>query len=121
MTDQDLQQRRVDQDLDQTLEQRADYIPLDKLRRETAKGDWFDAVHQALTDRGTKLLVGPRGCGKTHVMRYTWDTSILDSKLPLCVYVSFNRYYRLEPLLRARSNAVDLFHVWVLANIVVGL
>jgi len=108
-------------DLERSLEQRADFIPYDELRSGTATGDFFDKVHVALTERGTRLIVGPRGCGKTHMMRYTWVTCRDDRQSPFCVYVSFNRYYRLEPLLKSRANALDLFHSWVLARILLGV
>lgn len=107
--------------LDEALDERADHIPVNDLRNGTAQADFFDEIHRSLTARGTKLLVGPRGCGKTHMMRYTWLVCRDDQALPLAVYVSFNRYYRLEPLLKTRSNAVDLFHGWVIARILIAL
>lgn len=110
-------QGRYDELLDDDLEQRADYIPDDQLVQVTATGDFFNSIHEALTARGTKLIVGPRGCGKTHLMRYTWLQCRDDNKLPFAIYVSFNRYYRLEPLLKSRSNAIHLFHLWALARI----
>src|SRR5690606_19186668 len=107
--------------LEEALDERADRIPVSELRNGTAHTDFFDEVHRSLTARGTKLLVGPRGCGKTHMMRYTWLICRDDETLPLAIYVSFNRYYRLEPLLKTRSNAVDLFHGWVIARILIAL
>lgn len=107
--------------LEEALDERADHIPVSELRNGTAQADFFDEIHRSLTARGTKLLVGPRGCGKTHMMRYTWLVCRDDEALPLAVYVSFNRYYRLEPLLKTRSNAVDLFHGWVIARILIAL
>lgn len=103
------------------FEQRADYIPLDDLLTGTATADLLNRVHDALVARGTKLIVGPRGCGKTHMMRYTWVICQKARDQPFCVYVSFNRYYRLEPLTNLRTNALDLFHGWALARIVLGL
>ena len=110
-------------DLKKALEQRADYIPYEELMKGTAINDFFESVHEALTERGTKLIVGPRGCGKTHMMRYTWVKCRDDRTAPFAVYVTFNRYYRLEPLLkaRARAGAIDLFHAWVLARILLEL
>lgn len=107
--------------LAEALDERADHIPVNELREGTARADFFGEIHQKLIARGTKLLVGPRGCGKTHMMRYTWLLCRDDPSLPLAVYVTFNRYYRLEPLLKTRSNAVDLFHGWVIARILIAL
>lgn len=60
----------TDQDLNLELEERADYIPDDMLVSETAINDFYSAVTKKLLQTGTKLLTGPRGCGKTHLMRY---------------------------------------------------
>jgi ABC-type branched-subunit amino acid transport system ATPase component len=106
--------------IEEAIEQRADFIPSDSLKSETADNDIFNKVVEGLIKRQTTLIVGPRGCGKTHMMRYA---SLLcqesDSK-PFAVYVSFNRYYRLEPLLTTKIDAINLFHSWVLARIIVS-
>lgn len=108
-------------DLENEFEPRADYIPEGELRENTAVTDFFEDVQKKLMRSGTHLIVGPRGCGKTHMMRYTWLSCLENQSYPFCIYVTFNRYYRLEPLLKSRSNAIDLFHVWVLARILMGL
>ncbi|MCK1607255.1 zinc ribbon domain-containing protein [Bradyrhizobium sp. 166] len=100
------------------FEVRADHVDETVLRNHTARGDWFENIHRALVSNSLTLLVGPRGCGKTHMMRYTWLQCIDQEKLPLAVYVSFNRYLRLEPLLKTRSDAVRIFQIWMLARII---
>lgn len=105
-------------DLDASLEQRADYIPTEKLVQETAtNSQLFESVRKALLSSGLKTLVGPRGCGKTHMMRYAWLTCQDDPLKPFAVYVSFNKYYRLEPLLVSRASPPDEFHAWALGLI----
>lgn len=107
--------------LDASLEQRADYIPTDKLMQETATNSvLFNSVRQALLSPGLKTLVGPRGCGKTHMMRYAWLICQDDASKPFAVYVSFNQYYRLEPLLVSRASPPDEFHAWALGLIVLA-
>lgn len=108
-------------DLDASLEQRADYIPTEKLVQETAtESVLFASVCKALLSTGLKTLVGPRGCGKTHMMRYAWLTCQDDTSKPFAVYVSFNKYYRLEPLLVSRASPPDEFHAWALGLIVLA-
>lgn len=108
-------------DLDASLEQRADYIPTEKLAQETATASvLFESVRRALLSSGLKTLVGPRGCGKTHMMRYAWLTCQDDASKPFAVYVSFNKYYRLEPLLVSRASPPDEFHAWALGLIVLA-
>lgn len=101
-------------------EERADHLELDTFATNTALTDDSEDWIKSLTGSGAKLLVGPRGCGKTHLMRYAFTRCVTDSELPLAVYINLNRYYTLEPLLRRRPDAMSTFYVWVLANIVVG-
>lgn len=111
----------VDDDLDSSLEQRADYIPTEKLVQETATASaLFESVRKALLSSGLKTLVGPRGCGKTHMMRYAWLTCQNDASKPFAVYASFNKYYRLEPLLVSRASPPDEFHAWALGLVVLA-
>ena len=108
-------------DLDASLEQRADYIPAEKLLEETATDSvLFESVRRALLNPQLKTIVGPRGCGKTHMMRYAWLTCQNDDSKPFAIYVSFNKYYRLEPLLVSRASPPDEFHAWALALIIIA-
>jgi len=99
------------------IELRADQAQEKELRAHTVKSDHFDQMHRALVQRGLVLIEGPRGCGKTHLMRYTWMQCRDNPSLPLAIYVSFNRYLRLEPLLHKSSDAIPVFQGWVLASI----
>ncbi|MDM0002985.1 zinc ribbon domain-containing protein [Variovorax sp. J22P240] len=107
--------------LNTTLQHRADYIPLEDLAEETAHaGALFHRVTTELTNRALRTIVGPRGCGKTHMMRYAWLTC-RDSKLkPFAIFASFQRYFRLEPLLSSSAGASQLFHSWVLARVLLS-
>ncbi|MCX8967407.1 zinc ribbon domain-containing protein [Erwinia psidii] len=108
--------------LSYTLQQRADYIPLDELLGETSEeGEVFKRVYSELTNKGLRTIVGPRGCGKTHMMRYAWLKCKEQESKPFAVYVSFNRYFRLEPLLSSRGGAINQFHAWVLARILLAI
>lgn len=105
----------------QLYEERADHLDLNTFATNTAlttdSEDWISA----LTGTGAKLLIGPRGCGKTHLMRFAFTECIANPDHPFAVYTNLNRYYRLEPLLRRRPDAMSMFYVWVLANIFIGL
>jgi|GEM_PF-359384 len=108
-------------DAQQLFEERADHLDLDVVGEFTELGAEAEAWVLSLTAPGAKLLVGPRGCGKTHLMRYAFLQCLQNPGHPLGVYANFNRYYRLEPLLRKRGEAISLFYSWVLANTVVGI
>lgn len=103
------------------LEVRADQLPLDVIVESTSVDGPAKTIVSDLLVHGAKLLVGPRGCGKTHLMRFAWAQSVNDVTQPFAIYLSFNRYLRLEPLLRTKSNALDLFHGWILCLCYLGL
>lgn len=109
-----------EQEVAHQYEERADHLELDAFATNTALTDDSEDWIKSLTGPGAKLLVGPRGCGKTHLMRYAFTQCVADPELPLAVYINLNRYYTLEPLLRRRPDAMSTFYVWVLANIVLG-
>lgn len=63
----------VELDSNFLIEERADYIDEDTIKNNTIRtGEFFDIIHNALISPCIKLIVGPRGCGKTHLMRYAW-------------------------------------------------
>ncbi len=102
---------------DDDFEERADHVEEEVIRDGTATSDHFDDVVRDLVGRGLVLLVGPRGCGKTHLMRYAWLGAIGDATKPFCVYTTLNRYLSLEPLSTSRRDVNALFHSWILARI----
>ncbi|MCA8157740.1 zinc ribbon domain-containing protein [Burkholderia contaminans] len=110
-----------EREVEQLYEERADHLDLETFPNNTALTDDSEEWIRSLTGTGAKLLVGPRGCGKTHLMRFAFSRCIAESEHPFAVYTNLNRYYTLEPLLRRRPDAMSTFYVWVLANIVVGL
>ncbi|MFB2814884.1 hypothetical protein ACE014_13665 [Shewanella xiamenensis] len=98
-------------------EERADYLSVEQLLSWTANSEHFKYIQKKLIQVGAKLITGPRGTGKTHQMRCAYNTCINDEKLPLPIYITFNHYLRLETYLHDRSNALDIFHAWVLCKI----
>lgn len=97
--------------------ERADFLELGELADWTVDHEYFRFIQKKVTQPGAKLLVGPRGSGKTHHFRYAHQQCLEKNTAPLTIYVSFTRYYHLEPYLREASEAVQIFHSWVLAKI----
>lgn len=116
--DEDLEAELTESDVVGGFEERADQLSVSELRGETVVEDIFDQIRRELMARGLVLLEGPRGCGKTHMMRYVELICDEEASKPFPVYVSFNRYLRLEPLLSIRTDALNLFQSWALALLV---
>jgi hypothetical protein len=103
------------------FEERADQLSKEAVEDYFAQGKVFENARKKLLSKGAKFLVGPRGTGKTHIMRFAYQSAIKDKSAPLPVYASFNRYLHLEPLLKRSPDALKRFHSWVLARILLGL
>ena len=65
------------------FEERADQLSLQIIDETLADGGIFKTARQKLLGPGAKLLVGPRGTGKTHVMRYTYLHAMKTPSAPL--------------------------------------
>ncbi|WP_367753792.1 hypothetical protein [Flavobacterium sp. WC2430] len=103
------------------LEERSDYLDIEQVVDWFVTGDYFESIQKKLIGTGAKLLVGPRGTGKTHQMLITHYNCIKNREKPISLYVSFNRYYHLEPLMSRASNAIKIFNTWVLSKIILSI
>lgn len=103
------------------FEERADYIDISDLVSWTVDSPFYLKIQRKILDRGAKLIVGPRGTGKTHQFKYAYHKCLNDPSSPLPLYISFGKYYHLEPLLFKSANALNIFHTWILAKICIEI
>ncbi|WP_343577270.1 zinc ribbon domain-containing protein [Pseudomonas sp.] len=103
------------------FEERADQLSLKDIDECLADGEIFKSARLKLLAPGAKLLIGPRGTGKTHLMRYTYAHAMHSKSSPLVLYASFNRYLHLEPLLKKSPDALKRFHTWVVARLLLSV
>ncbi|MCL9807455.1 zinc ribbon domain-containing protein [Flavobacterium amniphilum] len=103
------------------LEERSDYLENNLVEEWYVDNEYFQNIQKKLKGTGAKLLVGPRGTGKTHQMLIAHMSCLKNNEKPVSLYVSFNRYYHLEPLISRAPNAIRIFHTWVLAKIVLAI
>ena len=83
-------------------------LEIEDIKAWNVEKDHFYQIQRSLISKGAKLLAGPRGTGKTHQMRYIYQQCIEEKGDPLPVYVTFGRYYHLEPFLVKESNAIQI-------------
>ncbi|CAL1517954.1 hypothetical protein [Chitinophaga sp. MM2321] len=102
------------------FEERSDYIEDNNLELWNVHNQHFDFIQKKLLGVGAKLLVGPRGTGKTHQMKIAHLLCNKDNSKPLSIFVSFTKYYHLEPFLTKVPNALQVFHTWVLSKIILS-
>ncbi|TMO72012.1 helix-hairpin-helix domain-containing protein [Pseudoalteromonas aurantia] len=103
------------------FEYRADHMTLDELEQITAESQFYSGVIKKLLSRGSKLVVGPRGVGKTHHMRIAYKQALTTKSKPLPIYMTLSKYLRLEPLKNSSSIAIQYFHCWALCKVLLGL
>lgn len=79
-------------------------------------------ILRKLKASGAKLLIGPRGTGKTTLMLKAMDEMLFATQSDvLPVYVNFKTSLRLEPLYRSTGNATFWFNQWLFLNSVIGI
>lgn len=100
-----------------SFEERADFIDAQDIDKWNVDISYFDAIQKKLIERGSKVIVGPRGSGKTHQMKIAYRKCRENTGFPMAIYTSYGKYYHLEPLLRKNSAAISIFHTWVLCKI----
>lgn len=107
------------QELDLFTEQ-AEYIEKDAFEKWTTTHIDEELYIKKLSQGGAKLIVGPRGCGKTTLMLKTYY-SCLKTKATLGIYVNFKSSLKLEPLYKKESSAQFWFNQWMLLKVIEGL
>lgn len=74
-----------------------------------------------LLDQSTRVIIGARGSGKSMLMRRALLSARLDNAQPMCIYVNFQKYLRLEPLVYKSPSAIRLFKDWVISKIFIAI
>ncbi|GAA1813734.1 hypothetical protein GCM10009812_03040 [Nocardioides marinus] len=102
------------------FEERAEYLTDSQFDAWTAPSPHEAQVLRQLTSTGPKLLSGPRGCGKTTLMkRAQRNMRIAGRSLP--IYVNYGRSMFIEPAFTRRADADGFFLDWLVAKVIVGL
>ncbi|NBM79675.1 hypothetical protein GWI76_10455 [Proteus sp. G2659] len=107
-----------DESFDLFIEQ-AEYIPRDLFEEWTVYHLHEKSIINKLNQSGAKLLVGPRGCGKTTLMLKAYYSA--KDNHTLGIYVNYKSSLKLEPLYKKASTAHYWFNQWLLHKIALGL
>jgi hypothetical protein len=108
--------------VDADFVEQAEYIPRADFIALSAEHPDEDMIVKKLSTGGAKLLVGPRGCGKSTLMLKSYY-GLIDSKIrsSLPVYVNFKLSLKLEPLYVNTPNAAFWFRQWLVLMVYKGL
>ncbi|NNM56493.1 zinc ribbon domain-containing protein [Acidocella sp.] len=112
----------ADLPLEANFVEQAEYIEEAAFTTLSAELPDEDSIVRRLSVGGAKLLVGPRGCGKTTLMLKAFYQLLRDvDSNTLPVYVNFKISLKLEPLYVNTPNATFWFRLWLNLKIYEGL
>lgn len=98
--------------------EQAEYLPPESFLAYTIDHPRESEIVRKLVSGGAKLLVGPRGCGKTTLMLKAFHQMLADTQArTLPVYVNFKLSLKLEPLYQTTPNATFWFRTWLILKI----
>lgn len=100
--------------------EQAEYIETSAFSDWTVPHPNEDLIQRKLSQRGAKLISGPRGCGKTTLLLRAYH-SMIGTSDAFPAYVNFKVSLKLEPLYKKQANASLLFNQWMLCKIYQGL
>ncbi|MDU9002766.1 ORC-CDC6 family AAA ATPase [Sedimentitalea todarodis] len=110
------------QPYEENFVEQAEYIERDRFLALAAEHPYEASILRKLKGGGAKLLIGPRGCGKSTLMRkafYQILESENDSALP--VYVNFKLALKLEPFYVNGPNASYWFRAWLVLKVIAAI
>lgn len=98
--------------------EQAEYIGRDKFLLLAAEHPREASILKKLVGGGAKLLIGPRGCGKSTLMRKAYYGA-LDGKVAgiFPIYVNFKLALKLEPYYVNGPNASYWFKKWLVLKV----
>lgn len=102
--------------------EQAEYLPQESFEAFTIDHPRELEIVRKLISGGAKLLVGPRGCGKTTLMlKAFYQMHKEEPQKTLPVYVNFKLSLKLEPLYQTTPNATFWFRTWLILKIYTAL
>lgn len=104
---------------DNTFEERAENLSREELEAWTSLTPKDRNNLAKLKGPGAKLLTGPRGSGKSTLMRLAYFELIEEGE-SFPVYVNYSQSLALEPLFHTHANASLIFRQWILSKIAIG-
>lgn len=100
--------------LEENFIEQAEYIKADKFLELAIDHPEESSILKKLMGGGAKLLVGPRGCGKSTLMLKAFHTMLHnDDSQSLPIYVNFKLALKLEPFYVKGANAPYWFKKWL--------
>lgn len=102
--------------------EQAEYIDTESFVELTIEHPEEESILRKLMGGGAKLLIGPRGCGKSTLMLKAFNKMLSSTDtLVLPVYVNFKLALKVEPLYSKGANAPFWFKGWLTLKVIEAL
>ncbi len=102
--------------------EQAEYIDTESFAELTIEHPEEESILRKLMGGGAKLLIGPRGCGKSTLMLKAFHQLLNATPLQaLPVYVNFKLALKVEPLYSKGANAPFWFKGWLTLKVIEAL
>lgn len=102
--------------------EQAEYIDTESFAELTIEHPQEESILRKLMGGGAKLLIGPRGCGKSTLMLKAFHQMLNTVGSPvLPVYVNFKLALKVEPLYSKGANAPFWFKGWLTLKVIEAL
>jgi AAA ATPase domain len=108
------------EDLTSIFTLRAEDLSEEELEKWTGKVENDEAILARLKGAGAKVLVGPRGSGKSNYLRRAYF-ELRRQQTSLVAYINFSSHLALEPLMLGNPRALEYFRQWLVYKIIVGV
>lgn len=102
--------------------EQAEYISTEEFEKWSTEHPEEESIIRKLSQGGAKLIVGPRGSGKTTLMLKTYHRLCISTgKSSFPIYVNFKSSLKIEPIYKTNANAVFWFNQWILFKVYQGI
>jgi ABC-type iron transport system FetAB ATPase subunit len=101
--------------------EQAEYISEQEMIRWAQSHPSEKIILKKLSSAGAKLIVGPRGCGKTTLLLKSYALLKRADSEVFPVYVNFKTSLKLEPLYKTNVNASYWFNQWLVLRVYRGI
>lgn len=107
---------------EEVFTEQAEYLSEKDLNSWNAEHPHEEFIIGKLSGGGAKLISGPRGCGKTTLMRKSLYQVLRDQYTTyFSAYVNFKLSIKMEPLYIQKPYASSRFKMWMIAKIYLGI
>ena len=111
----------IEEDDEYIYVEQAEYLDSQRLLDWNEEHPDESIILEKLINPGAKVITGPRGCGKTTLMKKAYLNVLQQKKHIFPIYVNYKSSLSIEPFYKKDSKAIFIFKQWLLLKIYLGI